>query len=224
MAHEHGMIEPFQETQVREGVISYGLSSYGYDLRVSDEFKKISPLGKIPVFEADDGFTLPDSSCIIPYLERVHPEPSLYPKAAQDFGWALFLESLTPAIGASGAVAAVMIVYAMKWPNDEWLILGIFPIRVPIEVVECFFLGQGPADIPAADSELQATNVIVRLAEVATQWHRVRVTRSLGHWCDGYITVRGMWCEPLDVKLVNRMNKRLAEAKKQRGGPSGATS
>lgn len=39
MAHEHGMIEPFQETQVREGVISYGLSSYGYDLRVSDEFK-----------------------------------------------------------------------------------------------------------------------------------------------------------------------------------------
>ncbi len=33
------MIEPFSEKQVREGVISYGLSSYGYDLRVSDEFK-----------------------------------------------------------------------------------------------------------------------------------------------------------------------------------------
>lgn len=39
MAHEHGMIEPFVETQVREGVISYGLSSYGYDMRVTDEFK-----------------------------------------------------------------------------------------------------------------------------------------------------------------------------------------
>src|SRR5579859_5086742 len=38
-ALEHGMIEPFSEKQVREGVISYGLSSYGYDLRVSDEFK-----------------------------------------------------------------------------------------------------------------------------------------------------------------------------------------
>ena len=39
MAREHGMIEPFAERQVRDGVISYGLSSYGYDLRVSDEFK-----------------------------------------------------------------------------------------------------------------------------------------------------------------------------------------
>ena len=39
MAAEHGMIEPFVETQKREGVISYGLSSYGYDARVADEFK-----------------------------------------------------------------------------------------------------------------------------------------------------------------------------------------
>ena len=39
MAHEHGMIEPFVEAQKREGVISYGLSSYGYDARVADEFK-----------------------------------------------------------------------------------------------------------------------------------------------------------------------------------------
>ncbi len=39
MALEHGMIEPFVEKQVREGVISYGVSSYGYDLRVADEFK-----------------------------------------------------------------------------------------------------------------------------------------------------------------------------------------
>ena len=34
-----GMIEPFVETQVREGVVSFGLSSYGYDIRVADEFK-----------------------------------------------------------------------------------------------------------------------------------------------------------------------------------------
>jgi dCTP deaminase len=39
MAHKHGMIEPFVESQRREGVISYGVSSYGYDARVSDEFK-----------------------------------------------------------------------------------------------------------------------------------------------------------------------------------------
>jgi len=39
MAVGHGMIEPFVERQTRDGVISYGLSSYGYDARVSTEFK-----------------------------------------------------------------------------------------------------------------------------------------------------------------------------------------
>jgi dCTP deaminase len=39
MAKEADMINPFVESQVRESVISYGLSSYGYDLRVADEFK-----------------------------------------------------------------------------------------------------------------------------------------------------------------------------------------
>jgi len=38
-ALERGMIEPFVEAQKRDGVISYGLSSYGYDARVSDDFK-----------------------------------------------------------------------------------------------------------------------------------------------------------------------------------------
>jgi dCTP deaminase len=39
MALEHGMIEPFEEKQVREGVISFGLSSYGYDMRVARAFR-----------------------------------------------------------------------------------------------------------------------------------------------------------------------------------------
>lgn len=39
MAVETGMIEPFADNQVRNGVISYGVSSYGYDIRVADEFK-----------------------------------------------------------------------------------------------------------------------------------------------------------------------------------------
>ena len=39
MAIEHKMIEPFVDEQVRNGSISYGLSAYGYDIRVSNEFK-----------------------------------------------------------------------------------------------------------------------------------------------------------------------------------------
>jgi deoxycytidine triphosphate deaminase len=43
MALEHGMIDPFVEGQARDGVISYGVSSYGYDIRVADEFKIFQP-------------------------------------------------------------------------------------------------------------------------------------------------------------------------------------
>jgi dCTP deaminase len=39
MANERGMIEPFESSQVRSGVISYGVSSYGYDMRVADDFR-----------------------------------------------------------------------------------------------------------------------------------------------------------------------------------------
>ena len=39
MAREQGMIDPFADSQVRQGVISYGVSSYGYDIRIADEFK-----------------------------------------------------------------------------------------------------------------------------------------------------------------------------------------
>lgn len=39
MAREQRMIEPYEDMQVRNGVISYGVSSYGYDIRVADEFK-----------------------------------------------------------------------------------------------------------------------------------------------------------------------------------------
>lgn len=39
MAQEHRMIEPFADKQVRNGVISYGVSSYGYDIRIGDTFK-----------------------------------------------------------------------------------------------------------------------------------------------------------------------------------------
>jgi dCTP deaminase len=39
MVAEHAMIEPFADRQVRTGVVSYGVSSYGYDVRVANEFK-----------------------------------------------------------------------------------------------------------------------------------------------------------------------------------------
>jgi dCTP deaminase len=45
MAKEKGLIEPFAESQVRREVISFGVSSYGYDFRLADEFKIFQPTG-----------------------------------------------------------------------------------------------------------------------------------------------------------------------------------
>jgi len=55
------------------------------------EYRKMSPLGKIPAFRDGDR-TFSDSSVICQYLERVHPEPSLYPKDPYEFARALWFE------------------------------------------------------------------------------------------------------------------------------------
>jgi dCTP deaminase len=70
MALEHGMIEPFEDRQVRAGVISYGLSSYGYDIRVADEFKVFTNINSTVVdpknFDARSFVDIKADVCIIP--------------------------------------------------------------------------------------------------------------------------------------------------------------
>ena len=69
MALEHGMISPFVETQMRDGVVSYGLSSYGYDLRVADEFKVFTNINSTivdPKKFDESSFVNVKGNCIIP--------------------------------------------------------------------------------------------------------------------------------------------------------------
>jgi dCTP deaminase len=70
MALEHGMIEPFVEKQVREGVISFGVSSYGYDMRVADEFKVFTNVFSAVVdpknFSATSFVDIKADVCVIP--------------------------------------------------------------------------------------------------------------------------------------------------------------
>ena len=70
MALEHDMINPFSEKQVREGVISYGVSSYGYDLRVGDEFKIFTNVNSAMIdpkkFDEKSFVSLSAECCIIP--------------------------------------------------------------------------------------------------------------------------------------------------------------
>ncbi len=65
-----GMIEPFDEKQVRKGVISYGLSSYGYDMRINDEFKIFANINSTIVdpkkFDPKSLIDYKGDVCIIP--------------------------------------------------------------------------------------------------------------------------------------------------------------
>jgi deoxycytidine triphosphate deaminase len=70
MALEHRMIEPFEEKQVRQGVVSYGLSSYGYDIRIGDEFKIFTNINSSIVdpksFDPKSFVDFKGDVCIIP--------------------------------------------------------------------------------------------------------------------------------------------------------------
>ena len=67
---EHGMIEPFVESQTRAGVVSYGVSSYGYDIRVADEFKVFTNVYNTVVdpknFDPKSFVDIKADVCIIP--------------------------------------------------------------------------------------------------------------------------------------------------------------
>ncbi len=70
MASEHGMIEPFVDGQVRDGAISYGLSSFGYDIRVGDEYKVFTDVYSVVVdpknFDPRSFVDIKADHCIIP--------------------------------------------------------------------------------------------------------------------------------------------------------------
>jgi dCTP deaminase len=70
MAREERMIEPFEEGKAREGVISYGVSSYGYDIRVTDEFKIFTNINSAVVdpknFDTASMVDYQGDVCIIP--------------------------------------------------------------------------------------------------------------------------------------------------------------
>jgi dCTP deaminase len=70
MAREHGMIDPYEDAQVRRGTISYGVSSYGYDMRVAHEFKIFTNVNNAVVdpkaFDDKSFVNFEGDVCIVP--------------------------------------------------------------------------------------------------------------------------------------------------------------
>lgn len=96
--------------------------------------------------------------------------------------------------------------------NILFYLQGNVPIAIPLETVEAFFLGQGPALLRGEnESKSRTVNLVARLSQRETDWANRKVNRSLGVWADGYVRIRGTWCEPLNLGVVKRLNKRLRQ-------------
>ena len=123
-----------------------------------------------------------------------------------------------PPLWMLAVVAYAMLLPRLAYDRRHLLVYvdAYRPIRVPVEVVEVFFLGQGPSDLPKlAGREPETRNVVVRLAESAPEWKHREVRPAFGRWCEGYITLRGSWCEPITRELMQRLNQRLTEAQRE---------
>jgi hypothetical protein len=107
----------------------------------------------------------------------------------------------------------------LAFQNDAlYVALGTAaPYRVPIEHVEVFFLGQGPTMLQGMpEDRFSTSNIVVRLAESAQAWKQRPVHPLLGHWCEGYIIIRGTWCEPITPQRMRELNQRLLQVHRQR--------
>lgn len=132
-------------------------------------------------------------------------------------GWWQWLGTAVTLLGAGLVAALLLQLRRPRVAHQDGHVLFYLrsgpPIAVPIGVVEAFFLGRGPSLLPGQPAEEDATvNLVARLSRREPQWAQQDVKQALGHWCDGYVTIRGTWCEPLDEELVRRLNRRLKQS------------
>jgi len=132
----------------------------------------------------------------------------------------LGLRVVAGALVALGVVLAVGLVGQMLRPRVAYRDGEVLfylrpgaPVAVPAQVVEAFFIGQGPAYLPLSTDggKSESVNLVARLSQKHPEWAHVPVKPALGRWCENYVTIRGTWCEPLDGEVVRRLNRRLKE-------------
>jgi dCTP deaminase len=159
MALEHGMIEPFEDRQVRDGVISYGLSSYGYDIRVADEFKVFTNINSTVVdpknFDARSFVDVKADVCIIP--------PNSFALAKTIEYFRIPRDVLTVCVGKSTYARCGLIVnvtpFEPEWEGFVTLeISNTTPLPAKVYANEgisqvLFFQGDEPCEVSYADKK-----------------------------------------------------------------------
>jgi dCTP deaminase len=159
MALEHGMIEPFEERQVREGVVSFGLSSYGYDVRVADEFKVFTNINTTVIdpkqFDPRSFVDLQAEVCIVP--------PNSFALARTVEYFRIPRDVLTVCLGKSTYARCGIIVnvtpFEPEWEGTATLeISNTTPLPAKIYANEgiaqvLFFQSDEPCDVSYADKK-----------------------------------------------------------------------
>jgi dCTP deaminase len=159
MAIEHGMIEPFEDRQVRQGVVSYGLSSYGYDIRVADEFKVFTNINSTVVdpknFDARSFVDVKADVCIIP--------PNSFALARTVEYFRIPRDVLTVCVGKSTYARCGLIVnvtpFEPEWEGFVTLeISNTTPLPAKVYANEgiaqvLFFQGDEPCEVSYADKK-----------------------------------------------------------------------
>jgi dCTP deaminase len=157
MALEHDMINPFSEKQVSSGLVSYGLSSYGYDLRVADEFKIFTNVNCTVVdpknFDERSFVTVRSDCAIVPPNSFALARSVEYFKIPRDI--------LTVCVGKSTYARCGIIVnvtpFEPEWQGFVTLeISNTTPLPAKIYANEglcqiLFFQGDEPCEISYAD-------------------------------------------------------------------------
>jgi len=159
MALEHGMIEPFEDRQVREGVVSYGLSSYGYDIRVGDEFKVFTNINNTVIdpknFDPRSFVDIKADVCIVPPNSFALAHTIEYFRIPRDI--------LTICLGKSTYARCGIIVnvtpFEPEWEGTVTLeISNTTPLPAKIYANEgiaqvLFFQGDEPCEVSYADKK-----------------------------------------------------------------------
>jgi dCTP deaminase len=159
MALEHRMIEPFEDRQVRAGVVSYGLSSYGYDIRVGDEFKIFTNINNTVIdpknFDPRSFVDVKADVCIVPPNSFALAHTIEYFRIPRDI--------LTICLGKSTYARCGIIVnvtpFEPEWEGTVTLeISNTTPLPAKIYANEgiaqvLFFQGDEPCEVSYADKK-----------------------------------------------------------------------
>lgn len=156
-AQKHKMIEPFVEAQKREGIISYGLSSYGYDARLADEFRIFTNVDNALIdpkqFSTSSFVERKADTCIIP--------PNSFALARTVEYFRIPRDILVICLGKSTYARCGLIVNVTplepEWEGHVTLEISNttpLPARVYANEGICQFLflkGEGPCEVSYAD-------------------------------------------------------------------------